>query len=123
MWANVLLVGCGGFVGAVLRYLVSMRVQQTLGAGFPWGTFFVNVTGCMLIGFLSGLFMARSFHPSAGLLMITGVLGGYTTFSSFSLETLTLMNNGRPLAAFVYAVASVAAGVLAVWMGRYPFAG
>ena len=123
MLLNVLLVGCGGFLGAILRYLISLRVSQSLGTGFPWGTFFVNITGCLLIGFLSGLFMARSFHPSAGLLMITGILGGYTTFSSFGLETVTLLTTGRPIAAMIYAGASVIAGVFAVWLGRYPFAG
>lgn len=106
-----------------MRYLISMRVQQGMGAGFPWGTFFVNISGCLLIGFLSGMFMARSFHPSAGLLMITGMLGGYTTFSSFGLETINLMTTGRPGAAFLYAISSVAAGLVAVWLGRLPFAG
>ena len=120
---NVLLVGCGGFVGASLRYLISLRVQQSMGPGFPWGTFFVNISGCLLIGFLSGLFMARSFHPSAGLLMITGVLGGYTTFSSFGLETLNLMAGGRVGTACLYAFSSLAAGLFAVWLGRAPFAG
>jgi fluoride exporter len=110
-------------MGAVLRYLIAMRVQQGMGPGFPWGTFFVNITGCLLIGFLSGLFLARSFHPSAGLLMITGVLGGYTTFSSFGLETINLMTTGRPLAAILYAMSSVVVGLFAVWLGRLPFAG
>ncbi|HNX05830.1 MAG TPA: fluoride efflux transporter CrcB [Opitutales bacterium] len=120
---NVLLVGCGGFVGAVLRYLVSLKVQQALGPGFPWGTFFVNITGCLLIGLLSGLFVARAFHPSAGLLMITGVLGGFTTFSAFGLETLNLLSGGRIGTACAYAFASLAVGLFAVWLGRYPFAG
>jgi CrcB protein len=123
MLLNILLVGCGGFAGAVLRYLIALRVQQNMGPGFPWGTFFVNITGCLLIGFLSGLFLARSFHPSAGLLMITGILGGYTTFSSFGLETLNLMAAGRPGAALLYATSSVAVGIVAVWLGRLPFAG
>ena len=123
MFLNIFLVGCGGFAGAVLRYLISMRVQQGMGPGFPWGTFFVNVTGCLLIGFLSGLFLARNFHPSAGLLLITGVLGGYTTFSSFGLETLSLMASGRVGTAFLYAFSSLAAGLVAVWLGRMPFAG
>jgi CrcB protein len=120
---NVLIVGCGGFVGAVLRFIISTRVSQSLGGGFPWGTFFVNLTGCLLIGFLSGLFMVRSFHPSAGLLMITGVLGGFTTFSAFGLETLTLINADRPFAALLYVASSVVVGVFAVWLGRFPFAG
>jgi CrcB protein len=120
---NVLLVGCGGFFGAALRYLISMRVQAALGPGFPWGTFFVNIAGCLLIGFLSGLFLARSFHPSAGLLLITGVLGGFTTFSSFGLETLNLISTGRVGTALLYAFSSLAAGLFAVWIGRWPFAG
>ena len=123
MFLNILLVGCGGATGAILRYLVGMRVQQALGPGFPWGTFFINVTGCLLIGFLSGLFLARSFHPSAGLLMITGVLGGYTTFSSFGLETINLLTTGRPGTAALYAGASLFVGLFAVWLGRLPFAG
>lgn len=118
---NVLLVGCGGFVGAALRFLISTRVSQSLGGGFPWGTFFVNVVGCLLIGFLSGLFMTKPFHPSAGLLMITGVLGGFTTFSSFSLETFTLISSGRVIAAMIYVGSSVVIGVLAAWLGRMPF--
>jgi fluoride exporter len=123
MLVNALLVGCGGFVGAILRFLISTRISQHVGPGFPWGTFIVNITGCLLIGFLSGLFLARSFHPSAGLLLITGVLGGYTTFSSFSLETLTLMNANHPFLALAYALSSVVAGVGAAWLGRFPFAG
>lgn len=123
MLLNIFLVGCGGFAGAVLRYLISLRVQQNMGPDFPWGTFFVNITGCLVIGFLSGLFLARSFHPSAGLLMITGMLGGYTTFSSFGLETLNLMATGRHGTAVLYAVSSVAAGLIAVWLGRLPFGG
>ncbi len=118
---NLLLVGCGGFAGSVLRYLVSTRVQQAIGAGFPWGTLAVNVIGCILIGFVGGLLAARAFHPSAGLLLITGTLGGFTTFSAFGLETFTLINAGRPLTALAYVMVSVLAGVAAVWLGRIPF--
>lgn len=123
MLLNILLVGGGGAMGAVIRYLIGMRVTQHMGPGFPWGTLLINLSGCLLIGFLSGLFTARSFHPSAGLLMITGVLGGYTTFSSFGLETYTLITTGHPLTAITYAGVSVVIGVAAVALGRMPFAG
>ena len=118
---NVFLVGCGGFVGAALRFLISTRVQQGIGGHFPWGTFSVNIIGCLLIGFISGLLLARPLHPSAGLLLVTGVLGGFTTFSSFGLDSLNLISNGRIFSAMLYVCSSVCVGLIAVWLGRLPF--
>ena len=116
---NILLVGLGGFVGAIARYLLGGWIlHHTVSARFPWSTFAVNVLGCLLIGMLSGL--AERFEmisPAARLLLFTGVLGGFTTFSAFGLETTYLMRRGEMLVAVAYITSSVICSVLALWAG------
>jgi fluoride exporter len=89
---QVFLVGAGGFLGAILRYAVGGWVHDMLNnASFPYGTLIVNAIGCLLIGFLSGLAESRSvFGPQARLFIFIGILGGFTTFSSFAYETFSL---------------------------------
>jgi CrcB protein len=113
-------VGLGGFVGSAMRYLVSRWVQQsTHSASFPWGTLAVNVTGCFLVGALSYLADARGLlHAEARLFLIVGVLGGFTTFSAFSNESLNLLRDGENLAAALNVVANVVLCLAAVWAGR-----
>lgn len=116
---NLLLVGAGGFFGAASRYLLGAWIlQYSMASKFPWATFAINVLGCLVIGLLSG--MAERFDAfghGARLFLFTGLLGGFTTFSAFGLETIFLMRRGEwPLAA-LYAGASVAVCVLAVWAG------
>jgi CrcB protein len=117
-------VATGGAAGSVLRYLVSGFTQRALvpGAGafaaFPAGTLMVNVTGSLLIGLLAGLAESRALlGPDARLLLVTGVLGGYTTFSAFSLETLLLLRAGQTATALVTVGLQVVLGVAAAWAG------
>lgn len=115
----LLLVGAGGFVGSVLRFLVSGWAQRIdPQGGFPYGTLAVNAIGCLLIGLLSGLADARGvLGPEARLLLLIGVLGGFTTFSTFGYETLGLLRNGAVLPAATNVLASVGLGLAAVWLG------
>ena len=117
--ANILLVGAGGFIGSIARYLLSGWVlHHTLGDKFPWSTFVVNVLGCLLIGVLSGMIERLEwFTPQMRLLLLTGLLGGFTTFSAFGLETVFLLRRGEVLIAVAYALSSVAVCVTAVWVG------
>ncbi len=117
--ANILLVGAGGFIGSIVRYLLSGWVlHHTLGGKFPWSTFVVNVLGCLLIGVLSGMIERLEwFTPQMRLLLLTGLLGGFTTFSAFGLETVFLLRRGEVLIAVAYALSSVAVCVTAVWVG------
>ncbi len=118
--SRLFLVGLGGFVGATLRYLLSGWVQQlSRNATFPFGTLGVNVLGCLLIGALSQLAEARgAFTAETRALVFVGVLGGFTTFSTFSNETFNLLRNGETLPALLNVVAHMGLGVGAVWAGR-----
>lgn len=116
---NVLLVGAGGFIGAASRYLLSGWIlHHSVDAKYPWSTFAVNVLGCLIIGILSAI--AETLHfigPSARLFLITGLLGGFTTFSAFGFETFFLLRRGEWIVAALYAGASVMVCVFAVWVG------
>ena len=115
--APVLLVGTGGFAGAVLRYAAGLLAQRWLPAGFPFGTFVVNVTGCFAMGVLAAWFDRQGAGPGVRLLVLTGLLGGYTTFSAFAFETLALARGGSVAAAVVNAAGQVLAGLCAVALG------
>jgi len=118
MW-NLLLVGVGGGIGAMARYLVGGWVlHQTMQERMPYGTLAVNLIGCLAIGLLAGA--AERFEvltPEARLFLITGVLGGFTTFSAFGYDTMFLLRRGELLIAGAYVGASVGLGLLAVWLG------
>ena len=119
MIVRLLLIGAGGFLGAVGRYLLGGAVQRLGGAtAFPWGTLAVNVLGCLAIGALYGIAEARDVGSGARLFLATGVLGGFTTFSTFGLETVALARDGAPLRAASNAVATLALCLLAVWLGH-----
>ena len=117
--ANILAVGLGGFAGAVARYLLGgWLLHHTIAARFPWSTFAVNVLGCLLIGLLSGAAERLDwFTPMMRLLLLTGLLGGFTTFSAFGLETVYLLRRGDILVAAAYALSSVLVCIGAVWLG------
>ena len=113
-------IGLGGFVGAVLRYLVSGWVQDRTGSiTFPFGTAAVNLAGCFVIGLLTYLVENRSFFSvETRAFLLIGLLGSFTTFSTFGSETLTLLRSGRLEMAAVYAGGHVVVGVCMVWLGR-----
>jgi CrcB protein len=115
--ANVVLVAVGGGLGAAARYLAGLWIAARLGAGFPWGTFFVNVTGSFLIGIVLVLVGRGTLPAEARPLLAVGILGGYTTFSSFSYETLQLANGGDMVLVLLNTLGQVLAGLLAVYLG------
>ncbi len=117
---DVLLVGVGGFVGAVLRYAVGGLVQAaSRSSALPYGTLFVNVSGCLAIGLLSQLADTRTmFTPEVRLLLFAGVLGAYTTFSTFGNDTLRLFHADAYLLALANIGAQLGLGLGAVWLGR-----
>lgn len=117
---NLLLIGAGGFIGAVLRFLASAWVQHRSGSiVYPFGTLAVNLSGCLLIGLLSALAENRSLlSTETRSFLIIGGLGGFTTFSSFGNETLNLIRAGRLELAMLNAGLQVVLGVGSVWLGR-----
>ena len=117
---NILLVGIGGFVGSVMRYLASGYVQQAAkSVDFPYGTLAVNVIGCFVIGFLSQLAEGRGvFTSESRLFVFTGILGGFTTFSSFGNETMNLVRDSQMMNAFANVGSNLVIGLFAVWLGR-----
>ncbi len=125
---SILLVGLGGAFGSISRYLLGNATMRWLAphnaVGFPWGTLLVNVLGCAAIGLLAVLIeRMSSLNTELRLLLITGFLGGFTTFSSFGLDTWYLMRKGEWLYATAYVSASVGFGILAlalafIWMQR-----
>lgn len=117
---NILLVGAGGFIGSVLRYLASGYVQQSAKSiDFPYGTLAVNVIGCFIIGFLAQLAEDRGvFTSESRLFVFVGILGGFTTFSSFGNETLNLARESQMMNALANVGANVILGLFAVWLGR-----
>jgi fluoride exporter len=120
---KILAVAGGGALGSVLRYLVSLGAARTAGTGFPWGTLIVNVAGCLIAGVLFGLAEERAvFSPVVRLLLLTGFVGGFTTFSTFAVETVTLMRDGSLTLALVSFLANNLAGgafaLAGVYLGR-----
>jgi len=115
----LLLVMIGGAFGSGLRYLVSRLSLALVGPGFPWGTWFINLSGGLLMGLLVGI-LAR--HPSASseswrLLVGVGVLGGFTTFSTFSLEAVTMIQRGESGTALLYVTSSAVGAILLLFAG------
>ncbi|MGM4909782.1 fluoride efflux transporter CrcB [Rhizobium sp. 768_B6_N1_8] len=115
---QALLVAVGGAIGSLLRYYVGLGSLRLMGPGFPWGTLIVNVVGCFIIGVLAEMIMRR-FNASVELrlLLITGFLGGFTTFSAFSLDAITLFERGDVFAGGIYITASVGLSMVAVMAG------
>lgn len=115
---HALLAGSGGFVGAAARYWIGGLVHRHLGASFPLGTLVVNATGCFFIGLLGVLAEERlALSPAARVFWMIGVLGGYTTFSSFGYETMALLREGSSALALLNVAAQVVLGLFAVWCG------
>jgi CrcB protein len=120
MWP-ILLVGIGGFIGSVLRYTVALAAAAAWGETFPWGTILINIVGSFVIGFFGALTLPDGPAPASPdlrLFVMVGICGGFTTFSSFSLQTLTLLRGGAWLGASMNVLASVALCLAAVTMGH-----
>ena len=116
-----LLIALGGAIGSVARFGLNGLVSSQLGETFPWGTLIINVTGSFAIGFFATLTAPDGRVPASGnsrYFFMTGVCGGYTTFSALSLQTLNLVRDGDLLRAGGYTVASVVCCLLAVWLGH-----
>jgi CrcB protein len=112
-----LFVALGGAIGAVLRYVVSLLAIQWAGAGFPWGTLAVNLMGSFVIGFLWQWFDRLPVEPNVRTFVIIGVLGAFTTFSSYTLDSLRLWQAGKVWLGLVNVVGSNALGLTAVTLG------
>ncbi len=116
----ILLVGAGGLVGSIFRYLSQQLVLRYFSSSFPWPTFAVNITGCFIIGIIYA-FSERGnlLSPELRLLLATGFCGGFTTFSSFAFDNVNLLRDGQFLYAFLYIAASVLLGILAAYGGVF----
>ena len=114
----ILFIAFGGALGAVMRYGASVSVYSLLGRGFPYGTMFVNVTGSLLMGLLSVILLDRfNVGPEWRAAILVGLLGSFTTFSTFSIETLNLLEQGDMTRAFANMILSVVVCLAAVWIG------
>ena len=114
---HILWVGCGGFIGAIMRYLMGLWASQLWpDRVLPLGTIAANLLGCLAIGLLAGGLSGHN-SPAVMLFLMVGLLGGFTTFSAFGLETLTLMREGHVAAALGNVLLQVTGGLIAVWVG------
>ena len=119
---KLLIIGAGGFVGAIGRYTISGFVHRLTGSTFPVGTLAVNVAGCFLLGALMQLVTTDgAFSPNMRLFLTIGLLGAFTTFSTFGYETLALIDAGDFLHAGLNILYNVVLGLAAVWLGRSLF--
>ena len=119
VWSHAILVGAGGFLGTLLRYGVSGLVQRQLPlATFPYGTLVMNLLGCLLIGALVGLIDTRQvFSPEARVFALIGLLGGFTTYSTFGYETFAMLRDAEHLRAVANVTLHVILGLGCVWLG------
>ena len=115
----ILLVAAGGALGAVLRYLVATAFAERLGVEWPWGTLFINLSGCVLIALFLGAGAARMMETNLRYLLPIGFVGAYTTFSTYEYETLRLFQLGRTASALAYVAASNVLGFAAVVAGTW----
>lgn len=117
MLQSILIIGTGGFIGSVFRYLLTYYVNLNTETVFPLGTLAVNIVGSFLIGIIIAAALGENLHQQTRLFLATGFCGGFTTFSSFSYEFFSLLQNEHTGYAFLYAAASFLFGLLFVWLG------
>ena len=116
---DILMVGLGGFMGAILRFLVTATVQRSVDTNWPVGTFVVNILGCFIIGYLSQIAETRQWLTlEMRLFMVTGFLGAFTTFSTFGNESVALLQRNESFAALAYVGLHLLVGFSAVWLGQ-----
>lgn len=117
--SNFFIVFLGGAIGSVLRYYLIFFLHTKITDSFPWGTFGVNFIGCFFIGIVFGTMGMQQGLENHRLFLMTGLLGGFTTFSSFALDGLQLWQQGRQLLSAIYVVATNVSGFVAVIGGYY----
>ena len=114
----VIAIGLGGAIGALARYVVSSQITHLIGPGFPWGILVVNVLGCFIMGVIAELSaLSWNLTPELRAFLTTGILGGFTTFSAFALDTAVMTQRGDMMATMLYVVGSVAGSVAALFVG------
>jgi len=117
---NLVAVFLGGGLGSVLRYLLGALLCKNISSVFPIATFLINIFGSLFLGFVLGLFMAKGHaNPQLKLFLTVGIAGGFTTFSTFTVETFNLFKDGHGYLAFIYPVSSIILGFIAVLIGFY----
>jgi CrcB protein len=115
MIKNLLLVGLGGAIGSIARFLIIQLYKTT---SFPFATLFINLSGSLLIGMIIGASIkGNGFHPNWKIFLSTGICGGFTTFSAFSFENMNMIVEGKWLMAFFYIILSVSIGIAASYVG------
>jgi fluoride exporter len=114
---ELLIVGCGGFFGAICRYLVSGWAQTFFKSPFPFGTLTVNSIGSLLLGFIAGLSQTAIISPQLRMFIAIGLLGAFTTFSTFSYETMMLLRSQSYVEAFLNIAISLILGIILVYIG------
>ncbi len=115
---EIIFVGAGGFIGALLRYMISLLLVKFPQFGFPLGTFLVNIIGCIVIGFIVGIGFDKHYNviPIKEFVII-GILGGFTTFSTFGLESFEMLQSNQFKLFFIYVLGSVIFGLMSIRLG------
>ena len=120
MLKSILIVGFGGFIGTVARFLISRYFQFNVTSVFPWSTFIINITGCLLIGIIYGITeKGNVLSPEIRLFLTVGICGGFTTFSTFSNDAFLLAREQEWFRFALYTSLSVFIGLMAVYLGRF----
>jgi CrcB protein len=115
----LLFVGSGGFIGSVLRYLISVNTPYKFLSSVPSGTLLVNIIGCFIIGIIFGMGERTLIHPPVRFFLTAGFCGGFTTFSAFSVETYSMLKSEMISQAIIYIIASIIFGLAATFLGFY----